>query len=151
VTARVLSAFVFGAAAAALVAVAAVSASAASLPPRGYAELALVLVASLVTFGLFGVALGYWTTPRSALPLANLLYLVLSYAGGLWMRPARLPGAVEAISRFLPTRWIAELSLGVARGSPWRASDWLGLAVFATVFAAAAIAGYRRDEGQRFR
>ena len=106
-------------------------------------------------FGLFLLnsslfALGYWAPPRAALPLANLLYLVLAYAGGLWTRPSSLPGAVAGISRYLPTRAYADalvaaaLGLGVA----WRA--WLALGLFTALFGVLAVAGYRRDEGRRF-
>ena len=34
---------------------------------------------------------------------ANLVYLGLSYAGGLWTTPADLPDAVAELSRALPT------------------------------------------------
>ena len=149
--ARTLSASLFAAAAAAIVVAAALASTPASLSAAGYAELALVLAAALVPFALLGIALGYWATPRSALPIANLLYLVLSYAGGLWIEPPRLPHTVRAVSLFLPTRSVADLTAGVARASPWAASAWIVLAAFAGVFALAAAVGYRRDEGMRFR
>lgn len=149
--ARTVSAALFAAASAAVVVAAAAVSTGAALPPLGYAELALVLAAALVPFALLGIALGYWATPRSALPLANLLYLALSYAGGLWIAQARLPEPVRAVSVFLPTRRVADLTAGVARGSPWSATSWLVLAAFALVFGAAALVGYRRDEGMRFR
>jgi ABC-2 type transport system permease protein len=149
--ARTVAAAGFAAASASVVAVAAVASTGAALPPLGYAELALVLAAALVPFALLGIALGYWATPRSALPIANLLYLACSYAGGLWIQRARLPAPVRAVSVFLPTRRVADLTAGVARGSPWSTGPWLVLAGFALLFGAAALAGYRRDEGMRFR
>ncbi|MGZ4352588.1 MAG: ABC transporter permease [Gaiellaceae bacterium] len=149
--ARTASAGIFAAASAAVVVAAAVASTGAGLPPLGYAELALVLAAALVPFALLGIALGYWATPRSALPIANLLYLAMSYGGGLWIQRGRLPAAVRAVSVFLPTRRVADLTAGVARGSPWTATPWVVLAGFTVVFGAAPVLGYRRDEGMRFR
>jgi ABC-2 type transport system permease protein len=147
---RLVAAAFFSAAAAAIVALVAVATTDAALAPAGWAELAAVLALGLVPFGCLGIALGYWASPRSALPLANVLYLTLSFGGGLWIRPSRLPGAVQTISTFLPTRHLANALVGVVRGSPWMPREWLILTGFAAVFALAAIAGYRRDEGERF-
>lgn len=149
--ARTASAAVFAAASAAVVVAAAAASTGAGLPPLGYVELTLVLAAVLVPFALLGIALGYWATPRSALPIANLLYLAMSYGGGLWIPQGRLPAPVRAVSVFLPTRSVADLTAGVARGSPWAAAPWLVLAGFTAAFGAAAVLGYRRDEGMRFR
>src|SRR5262249_30766995 len=80
--ARVLSAAVFAAAAAAVVIAVAVALTPVGLTPRGWVELAAALVAGTAPFALLGVAIGYWAPPRAALPLANLLYLGLAYAGG---------------------------------------------------------------------
>jgi ABC-2 type transport system permease protein len=149
--ARVISAALFAAAAASLVVFTAAAATPASLPPARWLELAAALLAGIVPFALLGIALGYWAPPRGALPLANLLYLSLSYAGGLWLRPDRLPAGVRAVSPLLPTRALAEALTAPALGgpAPWR--SWLALSLFAAVFAVFAAWGYRRDEGRRFR
>jgi ABC-2 type transport system permease protein len=149
--ARLLSASLFATLSAAIVIVAALLTTNASLSAGRWAELALALALGVVPFALLGIALGYWATPRGALPLANILYLGLSYGGGLWIRPGRLPSSVEAVAPYLPTRHLASILVGVVAGSPWRGADWAALAGFAIVFAAAALLGYRRDEGQRFR
>jgi ABC-2 type transport system permease protein len=147
---RLLSAAVFATAASVAVVAVALLTTDARLSRRGWVELAVALSFGLVPFGLLGIALGYWATPRGALPLANVLYLGLAYAGGLWIPPARLPHTVAAVSGYLPTRSLANILVGVASGSPWQARDWLALAAFSAVFAAAAAAGYRRDQIQRF-
>ena len=85
------------------------------------------------------------------MPIANLLYLGLSYAGGLWIRPSSLPHRVEQVSRLLPTRALADVLTAVVYGDPWAWRRWVYLAGFAVLFAALAAAGYRRDEGKRFR
>lgn len=151
VGARVFSASLFAAASAAAVVAAGLATTDAALPAARWAQLAAVLALGIVPFALLGTALGYWTSPRAALPLANVLYLGLAYAGGLWIRPARLPPAVRAVSPFLPTRRLGDALAAVAAGSPWQWRDWLLLAGFTLGFGALALAGYRRDEGQRFR
>jgi ABC-2 type transport system permease protein len=148
---RLLSAAVFAASAAVLLVAVALVTTDAALSPARWLELAVVLVLGLVPFALFGIALGYWATPRGALPLANLIYLALAYGGGLWIRPQRLPAAVAAVSPYLPSGRLQHALAGVVRGSPWNVRDWLPLAAFSALAAAAAFAGYRRDEGTRFR
>ena len=149
--ARLLSAAVFAAAAAAIVIGVAALVTPVSLAPVEWLGLTAGLLAGTAPFALLGVAIGYWAPPRGALPLANLLYLGLSYAGGLWFRPERLPDAAEGVSRLLPTRALADVLAAAAVGAtpPWR--PWIALTGFAAAFAALAVCGYRRDEGRRYR
>jgi ABC-2 type transport system permease protein len=149
--ARVLSASVFAAASAAVVIGVAFALTPVALAPLGWIELAAALVAGTAPFALLGVAIGYWAPPRAALPLANLLYLGLAYAGGLWFRPQHLPGAAQRVSSVLPTRALADVLAAAALGAapPWR--PWLALVGFAAAFAALAAWGYRRDAGMRYR
>jgi len=149
-TARALSAAAFAAAAAGILCAVAVLTTPVSLPPAGWAGLAAALAAGTAPFALLGTALGYWAPPRAALPLANLLYLLLSYAGGLWLEPARLPAAVARVSPWLPTRALSDaLRAGAAGAWPWR--PWAALAAHGALFALLAALGYRRDEGRRYR
>jgi ABC-2 type transport system permease protein len=148
--ARLLSASVFAAAAAALLVGTALAAGGAWLAPTRWLGLGCALLVGTVPFAFLGIALGYWAPAKAALPLANLLYLLLAYAGGLWTRPSSLPGVVRGVSTFLPTRAFSDgLVAAVVRGGvDWGA--WLALAGFSVLFAALAATGYRRDEGRRF-
>ena len=149
--ARLLTGLVFAAAAASLVVAVSVGATDAGLRAAAWLRLVLALVAGAVPFALLGIAIGYWAQPRAALPLANVLYLLLAYAGGLWTGFTHLPGAVAAISPYLPTRqWANLLAAGVGHG-PVFARDVAGLALYCAVFGALALSGYRRDEGERYR
>ena len=149
--ARVLSAAVFASASAAVVIGVAVALTPVGLAPHEWIELAAALVAGTAPFALLGVAIGYWSPPRAALPLANLLYLGLAYAGGLWFRPQHLPEAAQRASTVLPTRALADVLAAAALGAapPWR--PWIALAGFAAAFAVVAVWGYRRDSGRRYR
>jgi len=149
--ARVLSAAIFAAAAAATLVLTAIVTTDASLPVGRWLELACVLIMGTAPFALLGIALGYWAPERGALPIANLLYLGLSYAGGLWIRPQDLPAGVAAVSPYLPTRALADVLSATVSGDPFSPERWVVLYAFAALFAATAVWGYRRDEGKHFR
>jgi ABC-2 type transport system permease protein len=148
--ARLVPAALFAAAAAGLLVVVAVAVTPVSLGAGEWAVLSVTLLLGAAPFAVLGVALGYWCPPRAALPVANLLYLTLAYAGGLWVSPRRLPGFVQAISPYLPTRSLADaLDTAASRGgTAWR--SLLELAAFGSLFALLAGWGYRRDEGRRY-
>jgi ABC-2 type transport system permease protein len=149
--ARVVSAVLFATASAALLAVVAAATTPVSLPAGRWVGLALVLLVGAAPFALLGIALGYLVPPRGALPVANLLYLALAYAGGLWMRPRDLPSPVAAVSPYLPTRALGDLLAATADGRPLGLRAAGGLALFTIGFAALAAVGFRRDEGRNFR
>jgi ABC-2 type transport system permease protein len=149
--ARLCSAAVFAAAAAAVVVAAALALGGVALSAGRWAELAVVLGGGMIPFALLGVAIGYWAPPRGALPIANLLYLGLSYGGGLWVRPDRLPRLAQRLSPLLPTRALADGLVGAAVGGG--TPLWRSLAVlagFAAGLAGLAAWGFRRDEGRRY-
>lgn len=148
---RMLSALVFAAASVAVVVAVAVPTTSPTLDTREWARLGLALAAGSVPFTLLGVALGYWLPPKAALPAANVLYLSLSYAGGLWTGPTGLPHAVAQIGRVLPTRQWGEVLWSATRAGSWTGSAWLALAGYTVAFALLAAIGYRRDEGRRYR
>ncbi|HET7573297.1 MAG TPA: hypothetical protein VFJ77_11590 [Gaiellaceae bacterium] len=148
---RVLAALAFTAAAIALVLCLALATTHLSLSPLAWARLAVALLGGSVPFVVLGVAIAYWTTPKSALPVANVLYMLLSYAGGLWTGGSDLPHLAARISPYTPTRQWGDVLWPAALGLPWSGRHWLALTGFTAAFAAAAIWGYRRDEGQRFR
>ena len=148
---RILSALVFAAAAAALVLVAAVLTTSAWLPASSWIELGVALLLGSIPFALFGIALGYLAPPRAALPLANVVYLSLSYLGGLWTTPEELPGGVAELSPYLPTRALADTLVGITRDDPVQADAWLVLALYTVALFGLAAWAYRRDEGERYR
>jgi ABC-2 type transport system permease protein len=149
--ARALSALVFATASVAAVVVVAVPTTSPHLDLAAWGRLGVALAVGSVPFTLLGIALGYWLPAKGALPVANVLYLTLSYAGGLWTGPTGLPHAVERLAGVLPTRQWGDVLWPAALGGPWPIGHWLALAGYAAAFAALAVWGYRRDEGQRFR
>ena len=149
--ARVLSAALFGVASAAFVVAAALATTDARLTPPRWFALAAALVVGALPFALLGIALGYWASPRGALPIANVLYLVLAFLGALWTTPRHLPGSVAGISPLVPTRQFGNLLWGATSGHLWRPRDWILLLAWGVVFGGLGAWGYRRDEGRRYR
>ena len=149
-TARLLSGTLFGLASAGLVALTGVATTDAHLPPPRWLGLVAALVLGAAPFALLGIALGYWVSPRGALPVANILYLVLAFAGGLWTTPARLPSTIAQVSPLLPTRQFGDVLWGATEGHLWRLRDWLLLLAWGVAFGLLAGWGYSRDEGRRY-
>ena len=150
-TARVLAALAFALAAVCVVFIVAVLLTPATLAIGTWLFLGLTLLLGSVPIGLMGIALGYWTQSKAALPLANVLWLSLAYAGGLWIPPEFLPSFVAQISPYLPTRLYVESAWAIVLGQGWQLESWLGLLGYTVVAGFFAIWGYRRDQGQKYR
>ena len=150
-TGRVLPAFLFAAIAGGSVIVLALLTTSASLAAGEWVRLAVVLLIGGLPFVLLGTAIAYWFSPKTALPAANIIYMLFAYAGGLWTGPADLPHSIARISSYVPTRQWGDLLWAAVAGTPMRTVHWLALVAYAVLFAAIAAWGYRRDEGQRFR
>jgi ABC-2 type transport system permease protein len=148
---RVLAALAFAAVATGLLLTVAAVAGYASFGAHGWARFVLALLGGAIPLSLLGIALGYCVPPKGALPAANVLYLLFSYAGGLWTGPHGLPSAAQAVAPYLPTRQWGDVLWPAVLGQPWEARHWLALLGFSLLFAAIAAWGYRRDDGQQFR
>ena len=148
--ARSAAALVFATIAAAVLIGVALATTPADLSAERWLRLALTLAGGAVPFALLGIAIGYWTPPRAALPIANVLYLGLAFIGGLWTAPDELPRSVDRLSQLTPTRHWAETLVAAVEGrGPGLHAVWL--AAFGVISGALAVLGYRRDEGEHFR
>ena len=115
-----------------------------------FAGLIAALAVTGIPFALFGVALGYWLPVKAAVPLANLIYLPLSFAGGIWLPPDQLPPAVEAVSVWLPSRMAGEICWAAVLDGGWKLWDFAGLALYSAVAFVVGIWGYRRNERRAY-
>jgi ABC-2 type transport system permease protein len=116
------------------------------LTPSRWAALCAVLLAGAVPFGFLGIALGYLVRPRAALPVANLLYLPLSYVGGLWAGPRDATGAFDLV----PTHAWGRLLWWAVGARGFDIVAVASLAGWGAAFGAIAVWAYQRDEGERF-
>jgi ABC-2 type transport system permease protein len=116
----------------------------------------LVLVSGALAFSTMGFALAYWTRPRAAQAIGNLVFLPLAFASGFFYTLNGLPGFLQDLAHYLPTYHFGQLvwnQLGPvadvqAFGSPAPDSMLVHLAWVIgcfVVFAIIAAAGYRRD------
>jgi ABC-2 type transport system permease protein len=148
---RVVSALAFSIVSGTIVVAVATVLTSARLDAIEWLALSVSLVLGVVPFALLGIAIGYLVRPKGALPVANVLYLALAYAGGLWTGVARLPDAIAELSTALPTRQWADIVVAAATGSAPPAGAVLGLAGWTVAFGLAAVWAFRRNEGACFR
>jgi len=120
------------------------------LDPGSLGLLLGCLFVGVIPFTCLGMAIGYWANAKSAVAIANLIYLPLSFAGGLWLPPGKLPEVVRGISELTPTRHFGEIAWAAARSEIAQPAHWFWLLAYTVVFFAIALWGYRRDEGRRY-
>lgn len=148
--ARLMAATLFALAAVALVIVLAVTLTDAGMGAGAWLRFVVSVLAAAVPAAFLGIAVGYWASPKAALPVANLLNLGMAFGGGLFIPPEALPGFINRVSIVLPTRQFGELAWAAVLGLDWPLSAWLWVAAYTVVFGALAVWGYRRDEGAKY-
>jgi ABC-2 type transport system permease protein len=123
-----------------------------SMPAATWAALAAVLLAGVLPFCAFGLAIGYFAGPNSAPAVVNLLYLPLAFASGLWIPLPALPKFFQTLAPWLPPYHYAQLALkviGADVGRPiWVHATYL--AGFTLVCLGLARIGFRRDEDKTY-
>ncbi len=148
-TARIVVALFFGILSAGMVALVARMLAPVTLTGPQWLLVCAYAGLGAVPFVLLGIAIAYWCSPRSALPVTNILYLLGLFAGGFFMPPQFLPPFAAAISPFTPTRAYGELLWSVAAPrAVW--GDVALLACYSAAFLVIAAIGYRRDERARY-
>lgn len=131
------------------------------LPLEGWLQLFVTLLLGGMAFSTFGFALGYWASPRGASPIANLVYLPLSFASGLFIPLTSLPQVLQDLAPYLPTYHFGQLVwqavgsssdiallAGSSSGGAWVHGLWL--AGMFIVFGFLAVLGYRRDQDKQY-
>ena len=66
--------------------------------PAVWATIIARLLAGSLPFIALGFAIGYWSGPHAAPAMANLIYLPLSFASGLFVPLDQLPGFVRTLA-----------------------------------------------------
>jgi ABC-2 type transport system permease protein len=151
IAAQLLVALVFGAGAASTVALITIWGAGLEMNLIRWLHFGMSLLIGAVPFTLMGIAIGYLAPPKAAVPLANLLHIPLTFAGGLWMRPSELPEIIQVISPYVPTRHLGEIVWASVLGQDAPLQSWLWLLGYSILFALLAGYGRARDEGERFR
>jgi ABC-2 type transport system permease protein len=111
---------------------------------------ARLLVGSLPLIAL-GFAIGYLAGPNAAPAVANLVYLPLVFASGIFLPLDQLPLAVQRVAPYLPTYHYVQLAwdaVGASREPVGRSVAWL--AGYSVVFAWLAVRAYRQETERKF-
>jgi ABC-2 type transport system permease protein len=109
------------------------------------------LLAGSVPFIALGFAIGYLSGPNVAPAVANLVYLPLAFASGLFMPLSQLPGFVRRIAPYLPTYHLGQLGWSaVGANTEPLAVSLAWLAGYTALFLLIALRAYRREESRKF-
>ena len=104
-----------------------------------------------VTIIALGFAIGYLCGPNVAPAVANLVYLPLTFASGLFMPLSQLPGFVRSIAPYLPAYHYGQLGWSALGANTERLPVSLAwLAGYTLLFLAIAIRAYQREESRKF-
>jgi ABC-2 type transport system permease protein len=115
-------------------------------------ELAMMLGMSLagtVPFAALGLLIALLVPPAAAPGVVNLIYLPMSFLGGLWMPIYILPKWLQAIAPSMPTYHLAQLMLtvfGYQSRSSVTSHHWLSLAGFLLLMIGISWAVFHRAE-----
>jgi ABC-2 type transport system permease protein len=112
-------------------------------------RLLAVVAAGVLPFASLGLVIGLLMPANAATGVINLIYLPLSFCGGLWIPIEELPHWLQSVAHCLPSFWFARLalrSLGYSDRSALVA--WAVLAGYTVLFLLAAAFIFRRQEAQ---
>lgn len=122
-----------------------------SQPPTVWAMMIVRLLAGSLPFIGLGFAIGYVAGPNSAPAVANLIYLPLAFASGLFVPLHELPAFVQALAPYLPTYHYGQLAWGaLGAGTEALGVSLAWLAGYVLFFFAIALKAYRREESRKF-
>jgi ABC-2 type transport system permease protein len=119
-----------------------------SLSPWEYARMLGLTVVGVVPFACMGLALALLVPFNAAPGIANIIYLPMSFCGGLWTPIMMLPHVLQRFALALPTYHLAQLMLRIL-GYPSAGSltsHWFGLLGFTLLMLGVAILAFRRRE-----
>ena len=84
----------------------------ASASPVEVLRLLGVVAVGTIPFASMGLLFGLAIPPNAGPGFVNLIYLPLSFCGGLWMPVSNLPQWLQTVAHFLPSYWFSRLALG---------------------------------------
>jgi ABC-2 type transport system permease protein len=119
-------------------------------PGTWVSVIARLLAGSLPLIAL-GFTIGYLAGPHAAPAMANLVYLPLAFASGIFLPLDQLPAFVQRWAPYLPTYHYAQLAwsaIGAGREPVGTSVAWL--AGYAVLFVWTATRAYRREAERKF-
>ena len=110
------------------------------------------LLLGALPFIALGFAVGYLASPNAAAPIINIVFLILSFASGLFVPLPQLPDVVQKVAPYLPTYRYGQLAwndIGFDIKEPL-STPVLWLFGYGIVFVVIAIRAYRREDQKTF-
>ena len=109
-----------------------------------------LVVGALPLLGL-GLAIGYGVGTGAAPAVANLIYLPMSFASGIFIPLQQLPDFIARIAPYLPTyHYLQFVDSGLIPTSESMATAALWLAAWGAVLFAIAVRAYQADQARKF-
>lgn len=103
-----------------------------SLTLQQYFLLVLSLTVGSIVFLILALVIGQMKD--SAQPIGNLIYLLLSFLGGLWIPIASMPSFMRDFASVLPSYSYAHLGWKILSEQTVSLFDWLKLAIYTSAF-----------------
>ncbi len=113
-----------------------------------YARMMALTLVGTIPFACLGMVIALLVPFNAAPGVINMIYLPMSFCGGLWIPIVMLPHVLQTFALLLPTYHLSQLvlaCLGYASAGT-AASHWLGLLGFTLVMLGIAAIAYRRLE-----
>lgn len=148
---RGISALAFGVLALGLLFAVAILLGGIGLGAATWVALAGRLLLGAIPFIALGFAIAYLAGPSAAPAMANLVFIAMAFASGMFVPLDQLPGFLRAVAPILPTYHFAQFAwdaIGAADEGALVSGAWL-LGWSIGLFAVAAFA-YRRETRRRF-
>ncbi|HEY1985137.1 MAG TPA: ABC transporter permease [Terracidiphilus sp.] len=113
-----------------------------------YARMMALTLVGVIPFACMGMALALLVPFASAPGIANIIYLPMSFCGGLWLPIMLLPHPLQKMAVILPTYHLAQLMLSILgfAGAGATISHWYGLLGFTLLMLGIAALALRRIE-----
>lgn len=114
--------------------------------PAGIVPALGLLLLGTIAFAGIGLLMAGTLRAEATLALANALFLVLLFLGGMAYPLEDLPGAMEAVARVLPAAALAETVRAVLSSASFPTGELIVLVAWAIIMPAAAIRTFRWEE-----
>ena len=104
----------------------------------------------MIPFVALGLFIGYLAGPNSAPAVANLIFLPLAFASGLFLPLDFLPDLVKKIAPYLPAYHSGQLGWGALGAGDGKGLGYhlVWIVGYTAVFLA--LVAYWRDEGKKY-
>lgn len=113
-----------------------------------FGQLLGLTIAGAIPFACMGMVLALLLPFNSAPGFTNMIYLPMSFCGGLWVPIVMLPKVIQKFALVLPTYHLSQLTLHAFGyvGTGTAASHWSGLLGFSLLMLGIASFAFRRLE-----